>query len=755
MQGSREDVGDGSTFAQLLEFAPDAIVGVDSDGLIVLANHQTATLFGYGADELVGRPVELLVPARFQAAHPAHRRSYFADPKSRPMGAGLKLAGRRKDGSEFPAEISLSSLDADGRRLALVAVRDVTERQAADQAQARLAAIVDSSSDAIVGHSREGQITSWNRAAEQLYGYPAADAIGRSISMLQWGAAADALGPPETVEARDQDAQHLRKDGTRIEVVLTVSAVRGQRGEDLGMATIVRDVSAQRRAQRTFEGLLEFAPDAIVGIQADGRISLVNRQAEVLFGYDRDELIGALVEQLVPGRFVAGHAAHREGYFADPLTRPMGAGTELAGRRKDGSEFPAEISLSSLETDGGVIAVAAVRDISERAESERERTLQAELNQSRRLESVGQLAGGIAHDFNNLLGVILNLTEFVAEAVPDDSQARADLDEIGRAAERAAALTRQLLIFSRREQVQLQVIDVGELTRGVENLLRRALGERVQLEVAPAEGLWNVEADRGQLEQVLVNLAVNGRDAMPTGGTLLIETSNVWLDEDFSAAHVEIEPGPYVRLTVSDSGVGMEPEVIERAFEPFYTTKPKGQGTGLGLATVYGIVKEAGGHVTLYSEPGVGTSVKIHLPATQQGVQARADAPLPSAAGRGEAILVVEDEPAVRAVAERVLRQSGYRVFTAADGNEALALAAREPIDLVLTDVIMPGMVGPDLVEILRRDQPELKVIFMSGYSHKVLASATLQESEHSAFVEKPFAARRLREVVRSLLDRG
>ncbi|MBJ7473421.1 MAG: response regulator, partial [Solirubrobacteraceae bacterium] len=486
----------------------------------------------------------------------------------------------------------------------------------------------------------------------------------------------------------------------------------------------------------------------------DGRISLMNRQAEVLFGYGRDELVGMAVEQLVPMRFEPGHAARRDGYFADPKTRPMGAGAALAGRRKDGSEFPAEISLSSLETETGTIAVAAVRDISERAESERERALQQELHQARRLESVGQLAGGIAHDFNNLLGVILNLTEFVVEAVPPGSQAHQDLEEIGRAAERAADLTRQLLIFSRRELVQPEILDLNALTQDLETLLRRALGERVELEVVLTPGLWRVRADRGQVEQVLVNLAVNGRDAMPGGGRLVIETSNVELDEDFTAGHLGLEPGPYVRVTVSDEGVGMAADVVERAFEPFFTTKQKGHGTGLGLATVYGIVQEAGGHVTLYSEPGVGTSVKVHLPGTELPTSDAAEPERTGApAGRGETVLVVEDEPEVRRIAERILSRSGYTVLSAAGGEEALAIAATEQIDLVLTDVIMPGMVGPDLVERLRVSDPGLRVIYMSGYSHKVLEGEELGSSPRTAFVEKPFPTNTLRQVVRNLLD--
>ena len=335
------------------------------------------------------------------------------------------------------------------------------------------------------------------------------------------------------------------------------------------------------------------------------------------------------------------------------------------------------------------------------------------------------------------------------------SPAREDIDEIRQAAKRGAALTRQLLIFSRREVVKPEILDLNELTSGLENFLRRALGERVELEVVPAEGLWTIQADRGQMEQVLVNLAVNGRDAMPHGGSLVVETTNVMLDVEFAGNHVGLSPGDYVRLTVSDSGVGMAPEVVERAFEPFYTTKPKGEGTGLGLATVYGIVTEAGGRIMLYSEPGLGTSVKVHLPAST----GRRTVELPQAPivagppGHGETLLVVEDEAEVRRMSERILSRAGYSVLMAADGADALALAASEKVDLVLTDVVMPGMTGPELVERIRLVHPDMRVIFMSGYSHKMLTHETLEREALSAFIEKPFTADELQRKLRALLD--
>jgi PAS domain S-box-containing protein len=628
----------GSTFEQLLEAAPDAIVGINGEGKIVLVNGQTETLFGYPRKDLLGRAVEMLVPERFRELHPSHRSGYFAEPRTRPMGADLDLYGRRSDGSEFPAEISLSSIDTDRGRLATAAIRDVSERRA---------------------------------------------------------------------------------------------------------------------VEKKFEQFLEFAPDAILGVAPGGEIELVNQQAEKLFGYSRDELIGELIEMLVPERFRDLHPGHRNHYFVEPRTRSMGAGVELFAQRKDGTEFPAEISLSSIETEEGMMATVAVRDISERAESERERALHEQLAQAQRLESVGQLAGGIAHDFNNILGVILNYAEFVGDELEDGSQAHKDVGEIRRAAERAAALTRQLLIFSRREVIKPELLYLRDVISELENLLRRALGERVELETHFSEEVCVLEADPGQIEQVLVNLAVNARDAMPDGGRLVIEVDRAELDEEYADMHPNTEPGSYVRLKVSDTGVGMDQETVQRAFEPFFTTKGKGEGTGLGLATVYGIVTGAGGRIDIYSEPGMGTTVKIHLPASS-AVPDEGEARVKGRpAGRGEVILVVEDEPDVRRMAERILTKGGYAVLSTGGGEEALEACgqAEQSIQLMLTDVIMPGMLGTELVEQVKKIRPEIGVVFMSGYSHQVLAPNALAEQNGTAFIEKPFSAGELLRTVRRLLD--
>jgi PAS domain S-box-containing protein len=494
-------------------------------------------------------------------------------------------------------------------------------------------------------------------------------------------------------------------------------------------------------------------PDAILGVSEEGTIVLANEQAEKLFGFERGALIGQEVEALVPPRFRAIHAGHRAVYFEKPRKRSMGAGAELSAVHRNGTEFPVEISLAHIEIDGRTIATAGVRDISGRAESEREKTLQEQLNRARRLESVGQLAGGIAHDFNNILGVIMNYAEFVADELQPESKAQQDVEEIRRAAERAAALTRQLLIFSRREVAKPEMLDLADVVGELENLLRRALGERVEMSIGLDRDLAAVEADPSQIEQILVNLAVNARDAMPEGGRLLIEAENVELDDEYTYMHPDTEPGNYIRIKVSDTGAGMDRETLDRIFEPFFTTKS--DGAGLGLATVYGIVTGAGGRVDVYSEPGFGTTVKIHLPATGKAPEDPSSAAGGQEGGRGEVVLVVEDEPGVKRMAERILAKAGYAVIGTTLGSRAIEICAGggQAVDLLLTDVIMPEMLGTELVEKARAIQPDLQVIYMSGYSHDVLAPRAMTGNGASAFIEKPFNARTLLEAVRRLLD--
>ena len=759
----------------LLDAAPDAMVCVDGEGRIAHVNAQVERMFGYRRDELLGQPVEILVPDAARAIHPEHRAAYLTDPKPRPMGADMELAGRRRDGSTFPAEISLSAIETDQGILITAAVRDVTERQRAHETAALLAAIIQSSSHAVVGRTPDQIVTTWNPAAERLYGYTAEEMIGQHAGILAPEAEQNqerrmlaAVMQGERIE--DFQTRRIRKDGSIVCVSLTLSPITDARGKVTGITGTARDISEMQRAEARFVALLEAAPDAMVCVDGDGQIALVNAQAERMFGYRRDELVGQPVEILVPDGVRTIHPEHRAAYLAEPKPRPMGAGMELAARRRDGSTFPAEISLSAIETDEGLLVTVAVRDVTERLEAqiERERLkTQAErdrmertLQQSQRLESLGQLAGGVAHDFNNLLGVITNYAAFVAEELKKPSEeasgesALADIEQIQLAAERATRLTHQLLAFARREVVQPRVLSLNEIVVSILKLLQRTLGEHVELVTRLEPCLDLVLADQGHIEQILVNLAVNARDAMPGGGRLTIETGNVDVDETYAAVHANLAVGRYTALKVSDNGCGMPPEVADRAFEPFFTTKPKGEGSGLGLATIYGIVTQAGGNVRIYSEPNLGTTVTVLLPVTDQLPPAE-DHPRDQLAGGGnELVLLVEDEPAMREVTRRILVRNGYEVISAASGQEAVDAAAscQDDIAVLVTDVIMPGMQGKEVAERVRGLQPDIAILFMSGYTQGLLGAQGILEPGIN-LIEKPFTGTSLLKKLREILN--
>jgi two-component system cell cycle sensor histidine kinase/response regulator CckA len=740
--------------SDLLAAAPDAMLIVSADGRVLELNARAEALFGYPRPDIVRQPVDVLLPYPM-GDHPLRG--------PQPFRGVFDLDGRRRDGTTFPAEVTASHRDG----LVVVAVRDTGRRQRVDPAQDLLASIVLSSHDAIISMTREGEITSWNPGAEDLYGYPAGEMLGRSVDLLfPRDGRADEREIMSLVAAGGRVERYrtrrLRRDGSTVVVSLTVSPLTDGAGEIVGLATTSRDISERERAEAKFQDLLEAAPDAIVGVRQDGRVVLVNVRAEQMFGYPRHELIGQPVEILVPDALRDAHVTLRNQYIGEPRPRPMGR--QLAARRRDGTELPVEISLGSLHADDGLVVTAAIRDITERlqvqaeqqrlrAEAERVR-ITAGMHRTQRLESLGQLAGGVAHDFNNLLAVILNYAAFITEEAgadnPDAGAIAGDSEQITRAAVRGSELTRQLLAFARREVVRPRVLDLNQVIGDVEQMLRRLLGEHVLLSTRLAAAVPPVKADPGQLEQVLVNLAVNARDAMPGGGALVIDTAPVTVDDDYAAHHTGIRPGRHVRIRVSDTGEGMPADVIDRAFEPFYTTKPSGEGTGLGLATVYGIVTQAGGTVNLYSEPGMGTTVQILLPVTEEETGSAASLDRTPAGGRGETILLVEDEDALRAVTGRILGSCGYRVLAAASGAAALELVAHHdgPVDLLLTDVVMPGMLGKELAQRLA----PIRVLYMSGYAQPVLASqGTLDPGV--ALLEKPFGRSELLSAVRERID--
>ena len=496
------------------------------------------------------------------------------------------------------------------------------------------------------------------------------------------------------------------------------------------------------------DALLESASQSILAVDSAGSIILANRRAEEMFGYSREELLGASVDTLIPESKRGAHARERSEYFARPRVRHMGTGMELTGRRKDGAEFPVDVSLSYIESRQGRLAIAFVSDISQR------KLLEEQLLHSQKMEAVGRLAGGVAHDFNNMLTVISGYNRMMLDSLEPFDPMRADAEEIRVAADRAAALTNQLLAFSRRQIMRPRVLDVNTVLGGIEKMLRRLIGEDIELALSTAPGVGHIKADPGHIEHAIVNLVVNSRDAMPNGGRISIETANVTLDADYTRSHLGVQPGDFVMIAVSDTGQGMDEETCKHLFEPFFTTKEKGKGTGLGLATVYGMVKQSGGDIWVYSEPDHGTIFKLYFPLV-------AASPSDIAGGAGdlvevrgsETILVVEDENAVRDLTVKILRQLGYRVLPAQSGAVALEIANSHAggIDLLLTDVVMPGMSGKQLAEALKPVRPEMRVLYLSGYTENTVVNHGVLEAGVE-FLAKPFSREVLANKIREVL---
>jgi PAS domain S-box-containing protein len=495
-----------------------------------------------------------------------------------------------------------------------------------------------------------------------------------------------------------------------------------------------------------YRGLLEAAPDAMVVVDAAGTIVLLNLQAEKQFGYLRHELVGQQVINIIPEGFAERLIADDLRSPAEALGQHMGSGIELIGHRKDGTEFPIEIMLSPLESAEGVLVTAAIRNISVRKAAE------AHLLEAQKLESIGRLAGGIAHDFNNMLFAIHGYAEILADDLASKNETRFDaidallnVNAISHAAERAADLTAQLLAFGRRQVISPRVLDPNAAIDGLEPMLRQLIGTNVHLALRLDPDAWHIRADTGQLDQILVNLIVNARDAMPAGGTVTIETSNAVVDEPYAIEQFDVKPGPYLLIAVTDTGVGMDRETRSHIFEPFYTTKELGKGTGLGLASAYGIIRQAGGHVRLASEPGAGSSFRLFFPRVDAPLSVERPRILATPAPGAGSVLVVEDELVVREITTRILRRAGYEVLAVATGAEAmLRLADRAaPMDVLITDVIMPNMSGISLAELVLDQYPGMGVVFLSGYTAEALNIESVT-SRGAMFVAKPVTSRQL-----------
>jgi PAS domain S-box-containing protein len=741
-------------FAQGAAFATDEVLRTMSDAVLVCdglarvrgSNRSAQRLLGRSESQLLGAPVGRLVGW----GQGDEWWEWSPSEESRTDELDLRTA----EGELVRVSASAEPIQFGGRKVGTVVVaRDIRDRLETEQAlrasERRYRSLFWHNPAILYEIDLDGRFVAVNPAAVDLLGVAADELRGRPfVEVITEDSRAVAVEVFEAVQRgspREYELSLRRGEGTerRIRGVSIpifdqggVSGVFGVALDQTEASRVKQELEIQRRY---FADLFDGSPEGLVLIEADtDRVRRVNQEFTRLFGYTAEEAVGGELSDLIVPEFLRWEGSRLNEAARDGSV----VRTETVRRRKDGTLVEVSVLARSLRIPGESAQLYGVyRDISERKKTERAlRDREDELRHAQKLEAVGKLAGGIAHDFNNLLTVINGHARFVLEELEPGAALEKDLLEIERAGQRAASLTQQLLAYSRRQVLHPQLLDPNTVVLELQGMLRRLIGEHIRVETRLADEDLRVRADRGQLEQVLTNLVVNARDAMETGGTLTIETGLLELGEgDERTDRWEVEPGEYVRLQVADTGHGMDEATLDRAFEPFFTTKEQGKGTGLGLATVFGIVKQSGGHVTARSEPEEGTAVDVILPRAEAApvapVRGRVEHEIQEPEVDGATVLVVEDEAAVRKLAVRVLERAGYTVLSAENGRKALDVLDDHPgLDLILSDLVMPDMGGRELARRLRTARPELPVLFMSGYDED-----QIQDAEGADFLAKPF----------------
>jgi two-component system, cell cycle sensor histidine kinase and response regulator CckA len=747
----------------VVENSHDLVSLIDLGGKILYASPSHGRVLGYEPYELIGVNVaELIHPDDLEQVR-VHLGEALAGKANAPDQTRL----RRKDGGWVLVEGIATPIHGDNGSVTMLLAtsRDVTARQEAEEA---LRAAERKYRSLVEQLPLVTYIDALDPESSNIYTSPQIEPL-LGYTTTEW--ASDRELFVKTLHPEDRErvlAEHawthatceplrteyrlIGRGGSVVWLQDEAVVVRDEEGTPLFLQGYLLDITERKAAEQALaerenllQTIIETEPECVKLIDRDGKLQEMNRAGlEMIEADSFEQVVGCAVSELIA-------PPHRTAFEA--LTQKALAGGsghlefELIGLK--GSRRWMETHAVPLRAPSGEVqaALSVTRDVTQR------RQLEEQLAQAQRLEAVGRLAGGIAHDFNNLLTGILGYSDLLRARLPEDDPRRADADEVKKAADRAASLTRQLLAFSRRQVLQLRVVDLNKIVDDMDRMLRRLIGEDVELVTACAPDLGRVQADPGQIEQVIANLVVNARDAMPEGGRLVIETENVDVDEEAAAGHpAELQPGPHVVLSVTDTGIGMDPETQAHVFEPFFTTKDVGKGTGLGLATVYGIVKQSGAAIWVYSEPGQGTSFRIFFPRVDAEVELSAEPPVSTPSEKGtETVLVVEDEQLVRGLIAEELSRRGYCVLTALNGLDALALAEEyeNGIDVVVTDVIMPEMGGLELTQRLTALRPGVRVVYMSGYSERAVSD----DVGPWPLLQKPFSTGSLAGKIREVLD--
>lgn len=733
--------------------ASDAIIVIDAQSKIVFANRATCALFGYEAEELKDKQLTMLMPEYLRGMHQAAIKKYIEIGQKHLSWDRVELLGLHKNGNEIPVEISFSEMVIEGKHLLAGICRNVSARKRLEQDRLRLAAIVEWADDAIIGQDLNGIIQTWNRGAERIYGYSADEVIGKHVSMLAPPERAAEISEILAKLKRGERIEHyetirLTKSGKCVQMFETVSPICDETGTIIGASAVGRDITERNPSEERYRSLVEGAVHAFFRMSSSGQLLEANPAMAWMLGYGSvEELLRCNTNKLF---------AEDTSRLIERWTSASRIEEEVRWHRRDGGMITVRLTGRPLADQSSLRSVALpVQGFEFIAEDVTElRAMEAELRQARKMEAVGQLAGGIAHEFNNFLGIILGYNDLLSQEAGGNEELRQNVAEIKAATQRAASLTRQLLAFSRKQVVEYKLLDLNELIWESHKLLRRLVPANIEIVPVLDPTLRRVGADPGEIQQILFNLVINARDAMPEGGKITIETRNQDIDETFRHIHPDARTGSYVTLSVRDTRSAMDAETMAHILEPFPRTTETERESDLGLSAVYNLVRRAGGFVTLNSPIGKGSVLEIYLScearSSLQASLAHSKPPVSS-----ETILVVEDESALRRLLGICLEKHGYRVLMAKDGAEGLDVCRRHvgPLHLIITDIMMPHLNGLELRQRVEELRPGTRFLFMSGYSEGISPGEKLL-MKGSAFLEKPFLPEQLVARVRELMGK-